>query len=51
MIGYPAPVNIANNLYAQGTICKLIARYAQQGISMNQAIAQTVEEIEGYKRV
>ena len=51
MIGYPAPVNIANNLYAQGTICKLVARYAKQGMSMNEAIAQTAEEIEGYKRV
>ena len=51
MIGYPAPVNIANNLTAQGTICKLVARYAKQGMSMDQAIARTAEEIEGYKRV
>ena len=51
MIGYPAPVNIANNLYAQGTICKLVARYAKQGMPMDQAIAQTSEETEGYKRV
>ena len=51
MIGYPAPVNIANNLYAQGTICKLVARFAKQGMPMDQAISQTAEEIEGYKRV
>jgi ABC-type glycerol-3-phosphate transport system substrate-binding protein len=51
MIGYPAPVDIANNLYAQGTICKLVARYAKQGMPMDQAIAQTSKEIEGYKRV
>jgi ABC-type glycerol-3-phosphate transport system substrate-binding protein len=51
MIGYPAPTQIANHLYAQGTICKLVARYAKQGMSMDQAIAQTAEEIEGYKRV
>ena len=51
MIGYPAPVNIANNLLAQGTICKLVARYTQEGKSMEQAISQTEEEIEGYKRV
>ena len=51
MIGYPAPASIANHLYAQGTICKLVARYAKQGYTMEQAIVQTAEEIEGYKRV
>ena len=51
MIGYPAPPGLAKTLFAQGTICKLIARYAKQGMSMSQAIAQTAEEIEGYKRV
>jgi hypothetical protein len=51
MIGYPAPPGLAKTLFAQGTICKLIARYAKQGVSMDQAIARTVEEIEGYKRV
>ena len=51
MIGYPAPVNIANNMTTQGTICKLVARYANQGVSMDQAIARITEEIEGYKRV
>ncbi len=51
MIGYPAPPGLAKTLFAQGTICKLIARYAKQGMSMSEAIAQTAEEIEGYKRV
>jgi ABC-type glycerol-3-phosphate transport system substrate-binding protein len=51
MIGYPAPTHIANHLYAQGTICKLVARYAKQGMSMKAAIAETVEEIDGYRRV
>lgn len=50
MIGYPAPTEIANHLFAQGTICKLVARFAKQGHSMDEAIAQTAEEIEGYKR-
>ncbi len=50
MIGYPAPVAIANNLFAQGTICKLVARYTQEGKPMDEAISQTEEEIEGYKR-
>jgi hypothetical protein len=50
-IGYPAPVNIANNLTAQGTTRKLIARYAKEGMSMDKAISRTAEEIEGHKRV
>jgi hypothetical protein len=51
MIGYPTPIQIANHLYAQGTISKLVARYAKQGMSMDRAIAQTHNEIEGYKRI
>ena len=39
-----------NNMTSQGTICKLVARYANQGVPMDQAIARTAEEIEGYKR-
>jgi len=50
-IGYPASVDGANNLMAQGTVCKLIARYANEGMSMDEAISRTAEEIEGYKRV
>ena len=41
MIGYPAPPELAKTLFAQGTICKLVARYAKQGMSMSEAIAQT----------
>jgi hypothetical protein len=50
LLGYPAPVGIANQLYAQGTVCKLIARYTQQGKSMEQAIDETASELEGYMR-
>jgi ABC-type glycerol-3-phosphate transport system substrate-binding protein len=50
LVGSPAPANIASHLYAQGTVCKLVARYAQEGKSMDQAIAETEEEIEGYTR-
>lgn len=47
---YPAPPNIGAHLYAQGTICKLIARCAQEGKSIDQAINETESEIEGYTR-
>ncbi len=50
LLGYPAPVNIANQLYAQGTVCKLIARYVHQGKSMDDAISETASELEGYMR-
>ena len=50
LVGSPAPQNIASHLYAQGTICKLVARYTQEGKSIDQAIAETEDEIEGYTR-
>ena len=50
LLGYSAPVNVANQLYAQGTVCKLIARYAHQGKSMDEAINETASELEGYMR-
>ena len=50
-IGYPASVDGANNLMAQGTVYKLLARYANEGVSMDEAISRTAEEIEAYKRV
>jgi ABC-type glycerol-3-phosphate transport system substrate-binding protein len=50
LLGYPAPVHIANQLYAQGTVCKLIARYVHQGKSIDDAIDETASELEGYMR-
>ena len=50
LAGYPAPVNIGSQMLSQGTICKLVARCTQQGKSIDQAIAETHEEIEGYTR-
>ena len=50
LAGYPAPVNIGSQMLSQGTICKLVARCTQQGKSIDQAIAETHEEIEGYSR-
>jgi hypothetical protein len=48
LTGYPAPVAIADHLWAQGTVCKLVARYTQEGQTMANAISATEEEIQGY---
>jgi len=50
LAGYPAPVAIADHLWAQGTVCKLVARYTQEAQPMARAIAATEEEIQGYMR-
>jgi ABC-type glycerol-3-phosphate transport system substrate-binding protein len=50
LAGYPAPVAIADHLWAQGTVVKLVARYIQEGQSIDQAIGATEEEIQGYLR-
>jgi ABC-type glycerol-3-phosphate transport system substrate-binding protein len=50
LAGYPAPVNIGSQMLSQGTITKLVARCTTQGKSIDQAIAETEEEIEGYTR-
>jgi hypothetical protein len=34
--GYPAPINIGNQMFVQGTLCDMIARCTQQGAA-NQA--------------
>jgi hypothetical protein len=48
--GAPAPPRIANQMYAQGTMTKLIARYTQGGETIDRAIAWAEEEIEGFRR-
>jgi ABC-type glycerol-3-phosphate transport system substrate-binding protein len=48
--GYPAPNGIGSQMFAQGTICNMVARCTQQGKSIDQAIAETESEIEGYTR-
>jgi hypothetical protein len=37
-------------MFAQGTICKMVARCAQQGKSINDAIDFAQIEIEGFIR-
>ena len=48
--GYPAPPRIGNQMYAQGTICKMIAQCTQAGKSINDAMAFAEQEIEGFMR-
>jgi ABC-type glycerol-3-phosphate transport system substrate-binding protein len=48
--GYPAPNNIGSQMFAQGTICNMVARCTQQGKSIDEAIAEIESELEGYTR-
>jgi len=50
VVGYPAPVKIGTQMYAQSTICKMIALYARQGKSMDAAMDFAEAEIEGFMR-
>ena len=46
----PAPTNIANQMYVQGFMTKLIAQCTQGGKSIAQAIDWGANELEGYMR-
>jgi ABC-type glycerol-3-phosphate transport system substrate-binding protein len=48
--GYPAPARIGVQMYSQGIMCEMIARYTQQGKSVDEAIAFGERELEGYMR-
>jgi ABC-type glycerol-3-phosphate transport system substrate-binding protein len=48
--GYPAPVKIGTQMYAQATIQKMIAVYVNQGKSMEAAMDFAEKEIEGFMR-
>ena len=48
--GFPAPARIGVQMYAQGTMCKMIAQCTQQGKSVDEAIAFGERELEGYMR-
>jgi len=50
LVGYPAPLKIGTQMWAQATIMKLIAQHTQSGKSANDAIAWAESEIEGYMR-
>jgi ABC-type glycerol-3-phosphate transport system substrate-binding protein len=46
----PAPPKIANQMYAQGTMTKLVAHCTLQGEPIDKAIAWAEQEIEGFMR-
>jgi ABC-type glycerol-3-phosphate transport system substrate-binding protein len=48
--GSPAPANIANQIFSQATMAKMVAQCTQAGKTIDQAIAWAANEIEGFKR-
>ena len=48
--GYPAPPKIGTQMYAQGTINKMITACTQQGKLIEQAMAVAEHDIEGFMR-
>src|SRR5215468_10875268 len=46
----PAPARIANQIYAQGTVPKMIAKCTVEGKSIDQAIDWAASELEGFSR-
>ncbi|MFL5265768.1 MAG: ABC transporter substrate-binding protein [Stellaceae bacterium] len=50
LVGYPAPLKIGTQMWAQATIMKLIAQHTQAGKSANDAIAWAESELEGFMR-
>jgi hypothetical protein len=50
LAGYPAPTSLGTQMFAQGTICNLVAQCTQQGKSIDQAIDFARTELEGFMR-
>jgi ABC-type glycerol-3-phosphate transport system substrate-binding protein len=50
LAGYPAPLNIGTQMFAQATIMKLIAKVTQGGQSFDAAMDWAQSEIEGFSR-
>jgi ABC-type glycerol-3-phosphate transport system substrate-binding protein len=50
LAGYPAPLKIGTQMWAQATLMKLIARVTQQGQSFEDATNWAQDEIEGFMR-
>jgi ABC-type glycerol-3-phosphate transport system substrate-binding protein len=48
--GYPAPLKIGTQMYAQALLMKMIAMHAHQGASLDDAMNYAESEIEGYLR-
>jgi ABC-type glycerol-3-phosphate transport system substrate-binding protein len=50
LAGYPAPLKIGTQMWAQATVMKLIAKVTQQGQSFDDAMNWAQDEIEGFLR-
>jgi hypothetical protein len=50
LAGYAAPTSLGAQMFAQGTICKMVAQCTQQGRSIDQAIEFAQSELEGFMR-
>jgi hypothetical protein len=50
LAGYPAPTSLGAQMFAQGTICKMVAKCTQQGKSIDQAIEFAQSELAGFMR-
>ena len=50
LTGYPAPLKIGTQMWAQATMMKMIAQHTQSGKSVNDSIAWAESEIEGFMR-
>jgi ABC-type glycerol-3-phosphate transport system substrate-binding protein len=50
LTGYPAPLKIGTQIYAQATTMKMIAQVTQNGTSINDSMAWAESEIEGFMR-
>ena len=50
LAGYPAPTSLGTQMFAQGTICKMVTQCTQQGKSIDQAIDFARTELEGFMR-
>lgn len=48
--GYPAPLKIGTQMWAQSTMMKMIAQVTQSGKSIDAAISWAESEIEGFSR-
>src|SRR5207237_1694922 len=48
--GSPAPANIANQIFSQATMAKMIAQCTQAGKTIDQALDCAAGELEGFMR-
>lgn len=48
--GYPAPIGIGTQMFAQGTVTKMAAQCTQAGKSIDEAIDFAQSELDGFLR-